>query len=174
VAPVLKPEGGDEGSTHRRDAGSAGDLLDGLEGPFIRLTDAFADLKILGSVGSDRMQLWLRRLLARALAAAVLGVIALVLVVAGALLLASGVAGGLRSLFVERPWLGEIVAGLTLLATVATVWFAARARFERATTRRLEEKYAEMERKRSPVEPGPDSGGSPGPGRRSGARASAG
>lgn len=170
MAPVLRPEEDDEGSTHRR---TAGDLLGGLEGPFARLTDALADLKILGSVGSDRMQLRLRRLLARGLWALGLGAVALVLVVAGALLLATGVAGGLRALFAERPWLGEIVAGLTLLATVASVWIAARARVERATTRRLERKYAEMERERSPGEPGTDSRGSAGPGRRSGARAPA-
>lgn len=173
MAPVLRPDGADEGSAPRRATLTAGDLLREMEGPFVRLTGALADLKILGSVGSDRMQLRLRRLLARTLEALVLGVVALVLVVAGAVLLASGVTGGLRALFAERPWLGEIVAGLALLVIVASVWFAARGSSERATTRRLERKYAEMERERSPGAAGPEPRGSAGPGRGAGARAPA-
>jgi xanthine/uracil permease len=72
----------------------------------------------------------------------------MVFVAAGAVLVVVGLAGGLRELFADRPWLGNLGAGLVLIGSVAAAWVGLRMAKELSEAKRLEKKYADMESKR--------------------------
>lgn len=98
-------------------------------------------LRTLLSLSSEQARLRLRRTrwaIARTGLAALLGA---VLVGSGALYFARGLAGTLAALFGPRPWLGELGAGLLLLALVAGGMALVMAREERREIARLRRKY---------------------------------
>ena len=103
------------------------------------------DVKILGNVRADRLELRLRRKLGDAQRALVWGVATAALAVAGVVVLSIGSLRAFDALFEGRPGLGGIAAGLALIAAAAVVSIARSASAHRALVRRLEEKYASTE-----------------------------
>lgn len=105
------------------------------------LADGARHVRTLLSLGSERARLRLRRArwkLVRALLATLLGA---ALVVSGALYFARGLAATLAASFGARPWLGELTAGLLLLALVAGGLALVMALEERREIARLRRKY---------------------------------
>ena len=121
-----------------------------LELTFDRLSSSLEELRILGSVHTDRARLRLRRVIAGAQVVVILSIVAMVCAAAGTVLVASGLAGTFRALFADRPWIGDLVAGVVLLGSVATVWVGLRLSAESSEAKRLEKKYADLETQRAP------------------------
>jgi membrane protein implicated in regulation of membrane protease activity len=86
--------------------------------------------------------------IARAQGLVILWIAVALLVAAGTVLVAIGLAGLFRALFADRPWLGDLVAGLVLIGSAAAGWAAHRAVRELSEAKRLERKYADLESKR--------------------------
>jgi hypothetical protein len=137
-------------ATNGRASAPPDELAGFLERNADRLGGLLGDLRILGSVEADRARLRLRRVLARTQILVALSIGATVWIAAGAVLVALGLDGALRALFADRPWLGDLVAGFALLASLATLWLVARAARNSAAAGRLERKYAELERDGAP------------------------
>lgn len=79
----------------------------------------------LAQVRIDRARLELRRTVAMILAALLAFLVASVFCAYGAVLFARGLAGTLGTLAGQRPWIGELGAGLVLLlGTAALGWLA--------------------------------------------------
>jgi hypothetical protein len=109
---------------------------------FERLAEVLREVRTLVSVSSEGARLRLRRARWGLMQGIVLGLAGAALALAGAVYLARGLAGTLAVLLGGRPWLGELVAGLLLLALAAGGLALARARDERAELERLRRKYA--------------------------------
>src|SRR5262245_49423876 len=113
-----------------------------------RLVSGAGHLRTLASVSSERARLRLRRArwsLVRMLTLALVGA---ALAVGGAVYFARGLAGTLAALFGERPWLGELLAGLILLSIVTGGVAIAIARDERDELERLRRKYGDEDGER--------------------------
>jgi hypothetical protein len=148
IGSPTETESAAKSGTNGRASTQPDELADLLERSFHRLSGALGELQILGSVQSDRAHLRLRRWIARAQGVVLLWIAAMVFVAAGAVLVVVGLAGGLRELFADRPWLGNLGAGLVLIGSVAAAWVGLRMAKELSEAKRLEKKYADMESKR--------------------------
>ena len=150
VGPSAETESAAKRGTNGQASTPPDELAGFLERNADRLGGLFRDLRILGNVDADRARLRLRRIVARAQGLVALSIGAIVMIAAGALFLAVGLDGAFRALFADRPWLGDLVAGLVLLASLAAAWLGARAARGSAEARRLEKKYDELERDHAP------------------------
>lgn len=150
VGPSAETESAAKRGTNGQASTPPDELAGFLERNADRLGGLFRDLRILGNVDADRARLRLRRVISRIQSLVVLSIGAIVLVAAGVVILAVGVDGAFRALFTDRPWLGDLVAGSVLIAAPAAAWLGVRAAARSAEARRLEKKYADLERDHAP------------------------
>lgn len=150
VGPSTETESAEKRGTNGQASAPPDELAGFLERNADRLGGIFGDLRILGNVDADRARLRLRRVISRIQGLVALSIGAIVLVAAGVVILAVGVDGAFRALFTDRPWLGDLVAGFVLIAAPAAAWLGARAAAESAEAKRLEKKYADLERDHAP------------------------
>jgi hypothetical protein len=123
------------------------------------IAEAAEHLRVLAGVRSDRARLRVRRTIQRARRRILVWIALGAFALCGAALLAIGLAGALSAAFGDRPWLGQLTAGVVLLGGVAIYLTVRRVRIERAHLNRLRGKYDDPE----PNPTGPRSDGSADP-----------
>ena len=85
---------------------------------FRRLRELAEYVSYYAQVRSDAARASVRRLLWRCATVFLLLLLTAAVIVCGAIYLAMGLTGGLRALFQDQPWLGDLIGGLALLAAV--------------------------------------------------------
>ena len=113
---------------------------------FRHVSEAARHVRTLASVSTEQARLRLRRARTRILWTLLFALVVATILVSGAVFFARGLAASLAVLFGQRAWLGELVAGLVLLALAGAGLALALAREERAELARLRRKYAHDER----------------------------
>ena len=146
---------GSNGTSTRESPGESIDLAQVLERTTSHLGGFLDDLRILGSVRSDRLRQRVRTTLSGVQIAVVWGLATAALAVAGIVVLSVGALRAFDALFEDRPGLGGIAAGVSLIVAAVVVSSVRSARAKRAHVRRLEEKYAGMESGSRPGAPAP-------------------
>jgi hypothetical protein len=149
IESPTEPESGAKPATNGSASAPTDELECLLERNAERFAALFRDLRILGSVDAERARLRLCRWMARVRSLVAVSVGTIVLLAAAAVILAVGVDGAFRALFADRPWLGDLVAGLVLIVSIAATWLGVRAATDSAEAERLERKYADLERDRA-------------------------
>ncbi len=97
-------------------------------------------------VQADRAATEVRRRATHLAIAAVVAVPLATILIASALRVVNGLAGGFARLFAGRAWLGDLLAGLVLLGALAGAGALLVARRERKELQKLQEKYEHQHR----------------------------
>jgi hypothetical protein len=116
-----------------------------FDGAFAALADGVVQVRTLLDLRAERARMRARRMLERVRNELCIAALLLVAVVAGALFVVIGAVGGLRALFADQPWLGELAAGVLLLGAAGATMLVRSLRREREELHRLEEKYGALE-----------------------------
>jgi hypothetical protein len=127
----------------------------------VRLPRIRQDLVCLASAHADRLKASVRKLAVTAALGVLAGVVAVAVLATAAVLLVTGIAGGLGTLF-GAAWLGQLVAAVVVLGGIAAAGAIVLGRARQKRMRALVERYARFDRSAAGHPAGPDAHGSSG------------